>query len=107
MMKLLDHIHMLDGIVLLYIMIVLTVLFAGGARKNKAKVLPKEKFCTCRGAGFNNSSGDPNQQNCYMNRIPPRIWKQSHAGCTHFDDPGKISYAYNVDEKQLPDFAGV
>lgn len=107
-MKLLDHIHMLDGVVLLYIMIVLVVLLTGGGNgAKKAKVLPKEGFCTCRGAGFNNSSGDPTQQNCYKNRIPPRVWKQSYAGCTTFDDPGKISYAYNVLEAQLPGFAGV
>lgn len=107
MMKLLGHTHMLDGVVFLYIMIVLTVLLTGGTPKKTVRILPKEGFCTCRGAGFNNSSGDPNQQNCYKNRIPPRVWKQSHAGCTTFDDPGKISYAYNVDEKQLPGFAGV
>jgi hypothetical protein len=92
--------------VFLYIMIVLILLFSGKG-KVKVKVLPKEGFCTCRGAGFNNSSGDPHQYNCYKNKIPERIWEQSHAGCTTFDDPGKISYNYNILEKQLPDFAGV
>lgn len=105
-MKLLETVYLLDGIVFIYIMIVLILLFSSH-NKVSAKVLPKEGFCTCRGAQYNNSSGDPNQFNCYKNKIPERIWKQSYAGCTTFDDPGKISYAYNVDEKQLPDFAGV
>jgi hypothetical protein len=102
-----ERLRVLDGIVLIYIMIVLVFLFTCTQKTQVVRVLPKEGFCTCRGAQFNNSSGDPNQQNCYKDRIPPRIWRQSYAGCTHFDDPGKISYAYNVDEKQLPDFAGV
>jgi hypothetical protein len=105
-MKLLETVYILDGIVFIYIMIVLLVIFS---HQNKAhvKVLPKEGFCTCRGAGYNNSAADLHQKNCYMNKIPKRIWNQSYAGCTTFDDPGKISYDYNILEKQDPDFAGV
>lgn len=108
-MKLLENIYILDGIVFIYIMIVLIYIFSGHNKPTtvQAKVLPKEGFCTCRGAQYNNSNADLNQQNCYKEKIPKRIWEQSHAGCTTFDDPGKISYAYNISEKQLPDFMGV
>lgn len=98
-------IYLLNGVVFIYIMIVLLLLFSN--KKATVKVLPKEGFCTCRGAQYNNSSADLHQQNCYKNKIPARIWKQSYAGCTEFDDPGKISYDYNINEKQLPEFAGV
>lgn len=105
-MKPLETVYILDGIVFIYIMVVLLVIFS---RPNKvqANVLPKEGFCTCRGAGYNNSAADLHQQNCYMNKIPKRIWDQSYAGCTTFDDAGKISYKYNIDEAQLPEFMGV
>jgi hypothetical protein len=105
-MKLLETVYILDGIVFIYIMVVLLVIFS---HQNKAqvKVLPKEGFCTCRGAGYNNSSADLRQQNCYKNKIPNRIWNQSYAGCTEFDDAGKIAYAYNIEEKQLPEFMAV
>ena len=105
-MKLLETIYMLDGVVFLYIMIVLIVMFTQQPKAH-AKILPKEGFCTCRGAGYNNSSADLNQYNCYKNKIPKKIWDQSYAGCTTFDDPGKISYQYNIEDKQLPQFAGV
>lgn len=105
-MKLLETVYILDGIVFIYIMVVLILLFSG-QQKVVANILPKEGFCTCRGAQYNNSAGDPNQYNCYKNKIPDRIWKQSYAGCTTFDDPGKISYDYEILQKQLPDFAGV
>lgn len=105
-MKILDSLYVLDGIVFIYIMIVLIMLFSDSSKK-QVNILPKEGFCTCRGAGYNNSSADLHQYNCYKNKIPSRIWNQSYAGCTTFDDPGKISYAYNIDEKQLPEFAGV
>lgn len=105
-MKLLETVYILDGIVFIYIMVVLILLFSG-QQKVVANILPKEGFCTCRGAQYNNSAADPNQYNCYKNKIPNRIWKQSHAGCTTFDDPGKISYDYEILQKQLPDFAGV
>lgn len=105
-MKLLETVYVLDGIVFIYIMIVLLLIFSN-QKKDTAKVLPKEGFCTCRGAGYNNSSADLNQKNCYMNKIPKKIWDQSYAGCTTFEDPGKISYDYNILEKQLPAFAGV
>lgn len=105
-MKLLDTVYILDGMVFIYIMVALLVIFSR-TNKAQAKVLPKEGFCTCRGAGYNNSSADLHQQNCYMNKIPKKIWDQSYAGCTTFEDPGKISYNYNILEKQLPQFAGV
>lgn len=105
-MKLLETVYILDGIVFIYIMVALLMIFAR-TNKTKARVLPKEGFCTCRGAGYNNSSADLNQQNCYMNKIPKKIWDQSYAGCTTFKDPGQISYNYNILEKQLPAFAGV
>ncbi len=105
-MKLLETVYILDGIVFIYIMIVLLVIFSY-QNKTHAKVLPKEGFCTCRGAGYNNSAADLHQKNCYMNKIPKRIWNQSYAGCTTFDDPGKISYDYNINEKQLPEFMAV
>lgn len=105
-MKILETVYILDGIVFIYIMIVLIMMFSKTS-KVKVKVLPKEGFCTCRGAGYNNSSADPHQYNCYKNKIPSRIWNQSYAGCTTFEDPGKISYNYEILEKQLPEFAGV
>lgn len=105
-MKLLETVYILDGIVFIYIMIVLLVILSH-QNKAHAKVLPKEGFCTCRGAGYNNSAADLHQKNCYMNKIPKRIWNQSYAGCTTFDDPGKISYDYNINEKQLPEFMAV
>lgn len=105
-MKLLDTVYILDGMVFIYIMVVLILLLSGTPKK-QVKVLPKEDFCTCRGAQFNNSSADVHQYNCYKNKIPSRVWKQSYAGCTSFDDPGKISYDYEILQKQLPEFAGV
>jgi hypothetical protein len=105
-MKLLETVYVLDGIVFIYIMIVLLLIFSN-QNKAHAKMLPKENFCTCRGAGYNNSAADLKQRNCYMNKIPKKIWDQSYAGCTTFEDPGKISYDYNILEKQLPEFSGV
>lgn len=105
-MKLLETVYILDGIVFIYIMIVLLVIFSH-QNKAHAKVLPKEGFCTCRGAGYNNSAADLHQNNCYMNKIPKKIWNQSYAGCTTFEDAGKIAYQYEIDQKQLPEFMGV
>lgn len=105
-MKLLETLYIMDGVVFIYIMIVLLLIFAR-QKPTTAKILPKEGFCTCRGAGYNNSSADQHQYNCYKNKIPNKIWKQSYAGCTEFEDAGKIAYNYNIDEKQLPEFMGV
>lgn len=105
-MKLLETVYILDGIVFIYIMIVLFLIFTNPT-KTHVNVLPKEGFCTCRGAQYNNSSADVNQYNCYKNKIPSRIWDQSFAGCTTFDDAGKIAYDYEINQKQLPQFMGV
>lgn len=105
-MKLLETVYILDGIVFIYIMVVLLLIFSY-SNKTQVKVLPKEGFCTCRGAGYNNSNADLNQKNCYMNKIPKKVWDESYAGCTTFEDPGKIAWNYEIDQKQLPDFAGV
>lgn len=107
MNKLLGNIYIMNGIVFIYLVIVFIYMSSEKKIKQNIKILTKEKFCTCRGAGFNNSNGDPTQQNCYKDKIPKHVWEKSHAGCTTFDDAGKISYAYNVLEQQLPDFMGV
>lgn len=105
-MKLLETVYILDGMIFIYIMIISFLFFYTENKKN-VQILPKESFCTCRGAQYNNSSADVNQYNCYKNKIPPKIWEQSYGGCTSFDDPGKISYNYEINEKQLPQFMGV
>lgn len=108
-MKTLDIILTIDCIILIYIMGMMVIMLADKCVKPSIKVLPdiKERFCTCRGAQFNNSAADKNQANCYANKIPQQIWNQSYAGCTSFQDAGKISYDYEIEGKQLPLFAGV
>lgn len=91
---------MLFGAVAIIIGIIIGILYAIFKTK-------KEKFCTCRGMQYNNSSADQNQANCYKNKVPSSIWNQSHAGCTCVADPGTLSYNYNVLEEQLPEFSGV
>ena len=112
-MHLLESLYILDGAIFIYIMVFLiffiydrpTITTAG--KKNVSALHPREEFCTCRGMQFNNSEADIHQKDCYKNKIPKHIWNKSHAGCTSFDDPGKIAYDYNIDNKQLPQFAGV
>lgn len=106
-MNVLELLFKTDAVIFVYIMGIVLIILSDRTRQPKLEVLPKEGFCTCRGAQYNNSAGDPTQSNCYAGKIPSRVWNQSYAGCTEFDDPGKIAYAYNVDEKQLPEFAGV
>lgn len=105
-MDILQLIYITDGVVFVFIMCVLIIIMMnqGG---NSIQLQPREAFCTCRGAQFNNSSADVNQYDCYKNKIPNRIWKQSYAGCTSFEDPGKIAWDYNMEGKQLPELAGV
>ena len=98
--------YAINALVFVFLMCLISHLVR--AQKSVLQMMtPKEGFCTCRGAQYNNSSADASQANCYKNKIPSRIWNQSYAGCTSVDDPGKISYNYNVLEKQLPQFAGV
>jgi hypothetical protein len=104
MNNLLNILYATNALVFVFLMALLVHLL----RSQKYMVeVPKEGFCTCRGMQYNNSSADLRQANCYKNRIPSQIWQQSHAGCTSVDDPGKISYNYNILQKQLPTFAGV
>ena len=105
-MNTLELIYITDGIVFIFIMCVLVMMMMN-QKGDTIQLQSREKFCTCRGAQFNNSSADVNQYDCYKNKIPNRIWKQSYAGCTSFDDPGKIAWDYNIEGKQLPEFAGV
>jgi len=105
-MNTLELLYVTDGIVFLFIMGVIVMMMMGNGG-SAIKLHPREGFCTCRGAQYNNSSADVHQSNCYKNKIPNKIWRQSYAGCTSFDDPGKISWDYNIDQKQLPEFAGV
>jgi hypothetical protein len=108
-MDLLEILFMMDGIVFIYIMISLIVMTyaINGKKIEKAIILPREGFCTCRGMQFNNSEADVHQENCYKNRIPANVWDKSHAGCTSTDDAGKIAYDYEIRQKQLPQFSGV
>lgn len=108
-MKTFDIILASDCVILIYIMGMVLIMLLDRSNKKIIKVVPdiKESFCTCRGAQFNNSEADSTQYNCYKNKIPSRIWNQSYAGCTSFDDPGKISYDYEIEGKQLPQFSGV
>lgn len=103
-MNILHFVFATTTLIFLYLML---LLLCSKQQPSSSSMVAKEGFCTCRGAQYNNSSADVNQANCYKNKIPARIWKQSYAGCTSFDDPGKISYDYNILEKQLPEFAGV
>ena len=113
-MNILESLYILDGAIFIYVMIFLIFFIydrpsttAAIDKKKVSALHPREGFCTCRGMQFNNSNANVHQQNCYKNKIPTNIWKQSHAGCTSFDDPGKIAYNYNINNKQLPQFAGV
>lgn len=106
-MNLLELLFIIDGSIFLFIMIALVILMKDCAKTEKIEKKPREGFCTCRGMQFNNSEADVKQGDCYRNKIPAAVWDKSHAGCTSFDDPGKIAYDYNILQKQLPDFAGV
>lgn len=106
-MNVLELLFKTDAVIFVYIMGIVLIMLSDRSTQPKLKVLPREDFCTCRGAQYNNSAGDPNQSNCYACKIPKKIWDQSYAGCTEIDDPGKIAYAYNIEGKQLPEFAGV
>lgn len=101
----LNILYALNAFLFVFLMVLITCL--SHWKRSSVLVLQREGFCTCRGAQYNNSSADVNQANCYKNKIPPHIWKQSHAGCTCVSDPGQLSYNYNVLQKQLPEFAGV
>lgn len=108
-MNLLETLYLTDGIIFIFIMIIMAFVMQDRFSCDPAmlQVLPREGFCTCRGMQFNNSEGNPHQNDCYRNKIPAKVWADSHAGCTEFDDPGKISWDYNIEQKQLPQFAGV
>lgn len=97
--------YAINALVFVFLMILITSLVH--FQNPFSTVVEKEGFCTCRGVQYNNSSADVNQANCYKNKIPPHILKQSYGGCTCVSDPGKLAYDYNVLEKQLPEFAGV
>lgn len=105
-MKLLDSLYVLDGVVFIYIMIILLFIFSISTKKT-VKVLPKEGFCTCSGAQYNNSGAFLSQKNCYENKIPNKVWQDSYGGCTSFEDQGKIAYDYTIKQNQLPEFMGV
>lgn len=105
-MTVLNVLYAINAFVFVFLMVLITCL-VHFQRATPSLIVQREGFCTCRGAQYNNSSADVNQANCYKNKIPPKIWKQSYAGCTCVNDPGKLSYDYNVLEKQLPEFAGV
>ena len=75
-MNTLELIYITDGIVFIFIMCVLVMMMMN-QKGDTIQLQSREKFCTCRGAQFNNSSADVNQYDCYKNKIPNRIWKQS------------------------------
>jgi len=110
-MNILERLYVTDGFVFIYIMIFMIFMIIDYKTNTQKKyivgVLPKEDFCTCSGAQYNNSSADQSQANCYKNKIPKQIWDQSYAGCVSIDDPGKRAYDYEINQSQLPTFAGV
>jgi len=106
-MNILETLCITDGVIFIYIMVIVVFIIMDSHKKDRLKLLPREDFCTCRGAQYNNSAADANQSNCYKNKIPGRVWDQSYAGCVSVDDPGKIAYDYEILQKQLPEFSGV